>query len=213
MAPYCRQLPSMSKRDKESFKEYAQRWRETDARVEPPIIGKELTDMFTDTLPSIYWEIMLGGVTSSFADLVTIGELVEEGLKSGKVAQEESHSSAPRRFVHKKKEGETNVVFNNYKGPCQVGRSNQNYVATVALVINSPSVNNQVQNQQRAQASRNNNFQFREKVSFDPILMPYRKLYPTLIQRGLVVPKGYKTPPSTPLPAWYNTQKHCKFQE
>lgn len=102
----------MYKRDKESFKEYAQRWRETAAQVESPVTGKELTDMFMDTLPPIYWERMLGGVTSSFVDLVTIGGLVEEGLKSGKIAQEENHSSASRRFGHKKKEGETSAIFN-----------------------------------------------------------------------------------------------------
>ena len=43
--------------------------------------------------------------------------------------------------------------------------------------------------------------------------MAYSKLYPSLIQRGLVVPKGYKYPPPTPLPTWYNIHKHCDFHE
>lgn len=91
MAPDRRQLQSMSKKDKESFKEYAQRWCELAAQVDPPIVGKELTSLFMDTLPPIYWEKMFGGVTSSFANLVTVGGLVEEGLKSGKIAHEASH--------------------------------------------------------------------------------------------------------------------------
>lgn len=77
MAPDRRQLQSLSKNDKESFKEYAQRWRELAAQVDPPIVGKELTSLFMDTLSPIYWEKMFGGVTSSFADLITIGGLME----------------------------------------------------------------------------------------------------------------------------------------
>lgn len=103
MAPDRRQRQSISKKDKESSKEYAQRWRELAAQVDPPITGKELTSLFMDTLPPIYWERMLGGVTSCFADLVTVGGLVEEGLKSGKIVQEASQSSGAKRFSSKKK--------------------------------------------------------------------------------------------------------------
>lgn len=134
MAPDRRQLQSMSKKDKESFKEYAQRWRELAVQVDPPITGKELTSLFMDTLPPIYWERMLGGVTSSFADLVTVGGLVEEGLKKGKIAQEGNQSGGAKIFGSKKKEGDTSVVFNKRKGPRQGGRNNQNYVAAVALI-------------------------------------------------------------------------------
>lgn len=81
MAPDRRHFQSMSKRDKESFKEYAQRRRKLVVQVESPIMGKEMTSMFMDTLPSFYWERMLGGVTSNFADLVTVRELVKEGIK------------------------------------------------------------------------------------------------------------------------------------
>lgn len=213
MAPDRRQLQAMSKKERESFKEYAQRWRETAAQVEPPISGKELTSMFMDTLPPVYWERMLGGVTSSFADLVTIGGLVEEGLKNGKIHHKESHPVAPRNFSHKKKEGETSAVFGKFESPRQVGGNSQNYVANVAPIINPQRANNPIQNQQWAPAPRANNFSVKEKVRFDPIPMQYSKLYPSLIQRGLVVPKGYPTPPPNPLPAWYNSAKHCEFHE
>jgi len=143
MALDRRQLQSMSKKDKESFKEYALRWRELAAQVEPPIVGKELTSLFMDTLSPIYWERMLGGVTSSFADLVTVGGLVEEGLKNGKIAHEAGQSSRPKKYGHKK-EGETNAGSNRHRGPRQGGRNSQNYVAAV-----SP-----INNQQRAQAPK-----------------------------------------------------------
>lgn len=58
-----------------------------------------------------------------------------------------------------------------------------------------------------------NNYQPWDKLSFDLIPMKYSQLYPALIQRGLVTPRGYKTPPPNPLPAWYDPQKHCEFHE
>lgn len=164
-----------------------------------------------DTLPPIYWEQMLGGVTSSFADLVTVGGLVEEGLKSEKIVQEVNPAGGAKRFGSKKKEGEASAIFNKRKGPRQSGRNAQKYVATVAPVINAHNTGGQAHQQTRA--PRMNNYQPRDKLSFDPIPMKYSQLYPALIQRGLVTPRGYKTPPPNPLPAWYDPQKHCEFHE
>ncbi|XP_050878004.1 uncharacterized protein LOC127081820 [Lathyrus oleraceus] len=48
--PDRRQLLSMSQKDYESFKEYAQRWRGTVSQVEPPLTEKELVDWFVDTM-------------------------------------------------------------------------------------------------------------------------------------------------------------------
>ncbi|XP_050876225.1 uncharacterized protein LOC127079918 [Lathyrus oleraceus] len=50
LAPDRRQLLGMSQKDYESFKEYAQRWRETASQVEPPLTEKELADWFVDTV-------------------------------------------------------------------------------------------------------------------------------------------------------------------
>ena len=43
MAPDCDQLRAMVWKDRESFKEYAQRWREVAAQVIPPMEEKEMT--------------------------------------------------------------------------------------------------------------------------------------------------------------------------
>ena len=42
MAPDCDQLRAMVQKDMESFKEYAQRWREVSAQVIPPMEEKEI---------------------------------------------------------------------------------------------------------------------------------------------------------------------------
>jgi len=87
MAPDRLQLQNMSKKGSETFKEYAQRWSDLAAQVEPPLHDREMMAMFINTLQSPFYEHMLGSVSSSFADIIVIGGIIEFGLKSGKIAQ------------------------------------------------------------------------------------------------------------------------------
>jgi len=50
MAPDRLQLQNMAKKSSETFKEYAQRWRELVAQVEPSLYEKEMITMFIETL-------------------------------------------------------------------------------------------------------------------------------------------------------------------
>jgi len=74
----------MCKKGHESFKEYAQRWRDLAAQVAPPMTGKEMVTIIVDTLPVFYYEKMVGYAPSSFAELVFAGKRIEAGLKRGK---------------------------------------------------------------------------------------------------------------------------------
>ena len=58
MAPSRTQLQSLFQKTSESFKEYAQRWRELAARVQPPMLERELTDMFIRTLQGVFMDRM-----------------------------------------------------------------------------------------------------------------------------------------------------------
>ncbi|XP_052723746.1 uncharacterized protein LOC128193705 [Vigna angularis] len=86
VAPDRLQLQNMSKKDNETFKEYAQRWRELAAQVEPPLYDREMVAMFVNTLQPPFYEHMVGNVSSNFADIIVIGERIEIGLKNGKIA-------------------------------------------------------------------------------------------------------------------------------
>jgi len=48
------------KRGDESFKEYAQRWRDLAAQVVPPMMEKETIIVMVDTLSVFYYEKMVG---------------------------------------------------------------------------------------------------------------------------------------------------------
>jgi len=114
MAPDRMQLQNMAKKGSETFKEYAQRWRELVAQVEPPLHEKEMTTMFIETLQTPFYEHMLGSVSSNFSDIVTIGERIEHGLKSRKIAQGSfaaTNAKKPRFNPNKKKEGEVQAAY------------------------------------------------------------------------------------------------------
>ena len=70
MDPDRTQLQNMSKKEHESFKEYAQRWRDLATQV--------------DMLSMFYYEKMVGYMPSSFANLVFAGKRIEVGLRRGK---------------------------------------------------------------------------------------------------------------------------------
>jgi len=50
----------MSKKEHESFKGYAQRWRDMTAHVAPPMMERKLITMTVDTLPVFYYEKIVG---------------------------------------------------------------------------------------------------------------------------------------------------------
>jgi len=107
------QLQNMCKREHESFKEYAQRWKDLVAQVAPPMMEREMITMIVNTLPVLYYEKMVGYMPSSFADLVFAGERIEVGLRRGKFDYVASTSASNRRTKiggAKKKEGDAHVV-------------------------------------------------------------------------------------------------------
>jgi len=149
MAPDRMQLQDLTKRGTETFKEYAQRWRELASQVEPPLSERELVRIFISTLQAPYYEKVIGSASSSFSELVIIGEMGEVDLKNGKILNAQSGQGATRKFstsFPKKKEGENNVVMadprNSYYPPAnayhssilQVPYQDQYYVATAAPV-------------------------------------------------------------------------------
>ncbi|XP_050875287.1 uncharacterized protein LOC127078916 [Lathyrus oleraceus] len=267
IVPDRRQLQSMSQHDKESFKEYAQRWRELTSQVEPPFAEKELAELFIDIVQPQFYEKMVGSASLGFSELVAIGVRVEYGLRNGKLVVVVGTSSAnPKKFFGgfpKNKEGETNDVsigqgrspprirqqqysqqqyvqqpFQYHQPIYHVQYASQPYVAVVTPTFNQqpaqayqpppfyqhtlvPPVYQQAPTtpayqQSRAQALRQNaqnqNRRQGDRVTFKPIPMSYTKLYPSLLQKGLVVPRPMGPPPDC-LPPWYNPNAHCPFHE
>ncbi|XP_058770609.1 uncharacterized protein LOC131644194 [Vicia villosa] len=98
LAPTRMQLQSMSMGPEESFKEYAQKWRDLAGRVKPSLADRELVDMFMSTLTGPFYSHLLGSSSSGFTELILIGERVESGIRSGKIQVATSSSTTKKRF-------------------------------------------------------------------------------------------------------------------
>jgi hypothetical protein len=111
MAPNRDQLRSMSQEEKETFKEYAQRWRELAAQINPLLEEKEMTKIFLKTLSSFYYERIIASAPGDFTEMVNMGMKLEEGVREERLSKEEVSSSKKYgSSFARKKEGETNAV-------------------------------------------------------------------------------------------------------
>src|SRR4051812_46155423 len=88
----------MSMGPEESFKEYAQKWRDLAGRVKPSLSDRELVDMFMNTLTDPFYSHLLGSSSSGFTELILIGERVESGIRSGKIQVATSSGTTKKHF-------------------------------------------------------------------------------------------------------------------
>src|ERR1051325_1118284 len=111
MAPDRDQLRAIVQKDKELFKEYAQRWRELAAQVIPPLSEQEMTKVFLKTLGPFYYRKMVASAPNDFAEMVSMGVRLEEVVRVGRLSKEEGSSGAKKpSFGFSKKKEEVNVV-------------------------------------------------------------------------------------------------------
>ena len=80
-APDRMSLQNMEKKTSETFCEYAHKWWDLAAQVQPPMIEKELNKMFLNTLKTPYYDRMIGNSNKDFSDIVSVGEMIEAGVK------------------------------------------------------------------------------------------------------------------------------------
>ncbi|KAK2428440.1 hypothetical protein QL285_026962 [Trifolium repens] len=214
MAPSRTQLQNMTQKEGESFKVYAQRWRELASQVRPPLLEMELVDMFTNTLQGVYFERMIGSVSSGFSDLVRIGERIESGVRTGKIQASTSSPNNAKKPVNnfvRKKEGNTNAVAHRqsvmpvqyvpYAAPAQ--QQQQQY----QMSQYAPPPQGYPYQPQPQQASPP---QQQARKVFDPIPVSYKELLPYLVHSKMVTLKTLKqmTPP---FPAWYKQGATCEY--
>ena len=105
-APNRMSLQNMKKKPNETFCEYAHRLRDLASQIQPPMTEKKTAKLFISTLKDPYYDRMVGNTTRIFADIVTVGEMIESAIKSGKIQNVEIRKGP----FNKKKEGETNAI-------------------------------------------------------------------------------------------------------
>ena len=90
-------LQNMEKKASENFREYDHKWRDLVAQMQPPLTDKELNKMFLNTLKTPYYDWMIGNSNNDFSNVVSIGEMIEVGVKQGKIKSAEVKKSILKR--------------------------------------------------------------------------------------------------------------------
>ncbi|GAU51892.1 hypothetical protein TSUD_416770 [Trifolium subterraneum] len=238
MAPDRDQLRGMSQKDKESFKEYAQRWREIAAQICPPLEEKEMTKIFLNTLDSFYYERMIASAPSDFTEMVNMGMRLEEGVRQGRLVRESVPVNSTKMFgsnFARRKESEVSMVAH---GQHQRPYMGYQHVAAVSPVPQNPPYQPQMTQRppshypplyqqtypqqpypqqpqirpQTPQQPYNYPNRTQRNPSFDPIPMKYTDLLPALLAKNLV---QTRPPPPAPavLPTWYRSDLTCAFHQ
>ncbi|XP_049406049.1 uncharacterized protein LOC125869627 [Solanum stenotomum] len=113
-----REMAEDFKKPSENFQEYARRWRTEAARVQPPLDESELSKYFIRAQEGIYFDKMMSMMGQKFAELVKIGDFIEEGVKSGKFQSMVALQAASRAIqsgsiggIKKKREDVLTVTY------------------------------------------------------------------------------------------------------
>ena len=162
---------------------------------------KEVNKMFLNTLKAPYYDRMVGDLNKDFFGVVSTGEMIEVGVKQGKI-----EASKAKKPTFKKKEGETHAVtyqgkaynssylsqsnygyqlYNQYNRNVTHGnyQSNSRPVARFpalsppAQVVTTQPIGQSGNNLGNSRGARSQ----RERPQFYPIPMMYTELYPKLI--------------------------------
>ncbi|KAK8659040.1 hypothetical protein V6N13_029255 [Hibiscus sabdariffa] len=169
----------IEKKDKESFLEYAQRWRNMAAQVQSPLLEKETTTLFIKSLETapMFYAKLVGSTTRDFADMVAAGEAIERAIKSGKLSDPE----VPKKVYAKKRENEVNMVGHDI-------RSYSNYQSSPKVTYSTGYPKNVTTSSglQNQQCEPRSSMASTEKESFTPIPIPYKGLYANLLEERLV---------------------------
>ncbi|XP_070014125.1 uncharacterized protein [Nicotiana sylvestris] len=78
-------LTNLKKKSSESFREYTVKWSEQASRVKPPMDEVEIVTVFLQAQEAGYFQNMMSAMGKPFAEAIKIGEMVENGLKTGRI--------------------------------------------------------------------------------------------------------------------------------
>ncbi|KAK4715726.1 hypothetical protein R3W88_014064 [Solanum pinnatisectum] len=109
-------LEKMKQKSIESYREFAYRWRKEAARVRPPMSEKEIVEVFVRVQEPEYYDRIMLLVGAKFAEIVKVGETIEDGLRTGKIARVAA-SPGSSGLLKKKREDVSSISYEGKKAP------------------------------------------------------------------------------------------------
>jgi hypothetical protein len=186
IAPDRFDLQRMEKKSNETFREYAQRWREKAARACPPLDEREMIKIFVDTLKNPYFDRMIGLQMQFFVDLIPVGERIEDAVKTKKIVDMTAlmalAEQAAKKAPTKKKEGDVQMIGRNNGRPRQVLPTFTMQPIqprpTPISQVPTPAPTPQMPARPAGNQLNDNRLPRKEPRQFTPLPMPLTELYP-----------------------------------
>jgi hypothetical protein len=221
IAPDRFDLQRMEKKSNETFREYAQRWREKAAQARPPLDEREMIKIFVDTLKNPYFDRMMGLQMQFFVDLIPVGDRIEDALKTKKIVDMTAlmalAEQAAKKAPTKKNEGDVQMIGRNNGRPRQVLPTftmqpiqPRPIQAPAPTQVPAPAPAPQMPARPVENQPNDNRWLRKEPRQFTPLPMPMTELYPILIEKSLISPIVLK-PYSGPQRRDFNPNSACDF--
>jgi hypothetical protein len=214
-------LQRMEKKSNETFREYAQRWREKAARARPPLDEREMIKIFVDTLKNPYFDRMIGLQMQFFVDLIPVGERIEDALKTKKIVDMTAlmalAEQAAKKAPTKRKEGDVQMIGRSNGRPRQVlptftmqSVQPRPTPTPAPTQVPAPAPAPQMPARPVGNQPNDNRWPRKEPRQFTPLPMPMTELYPILIEKNLIsptIPRPYNGAPRKD----FNQNLTCDF--
>ena len=185
-APTRDAVMTMRKNNTETFRQYAQKWRQLAMEVDPPMSEYEMSTYFVRTLGEPYYDRMITLPEGDFAQLIRIGEKIDAEIKEGRMVVKKSPNP---NGGGGKKEGTINYIqnANNSEGANQGGKK----------------------------SSDRPNFEGQKKGNKDNRPIPnfgvsHSELFRDLCKQGWMCPKPGRVF-TAPFPPWYRADLTCEY--
>ncbi|XP_060210661.1 uncharacterized protein LOC132637616 [Lycium barbarum] len=125
--PDCSYLEKVKQKSIENYREFASRWRVEVARVQLLICEGELVSVFIRSQEPDFNDRMLSMAGRPFSELVKMGKVIEDGLKSGKIISifNKASGQAPAGVFRKKKEDVASISHIPNQNPKGLQSSHQ----------------------------------------------------------------------------------------
>ncbi|XP_049405282.1 uncharacterized protein LOC125868753 [Solanum stenotomum] len=193
---------SGEKKPPETFQEYARRWRTEAARVQPPLDESELSKYFIRAQEGIYFDKMMSMMGQKFAELVKMGDFIEEGVKCRKIQSMVALQAASRAI----QSGSIGGIKRKER-MFQLSLTNQEDHLTDTLII--PKLLRILHPSQSYAPRPCPNPEARNTRAYTPIVEPYAQLFESLRTAGVLQPVEGKLP--DPIFRNFDGNKRCAY--
>ncbi|XP_059312777.1 uncharacterized protein LOC132063979 [Lycium ferocissimum] len=204
LVPYKKSLINLKKKSIENFREFAIRWGEQAAKVRPPLKESKIVETFLQAQNEEYYQHMLPALGKSFVEAMKMGEMVEDGIRTGRIVSFTTLKSTTHaiqggsRNFRIKSDGNDDVamiVSGQRRHYPQPQRRSPNYTQWQAPMPHNPylpSQNFQAPYNPRSRSEYGRRQKPRD--SFTPIGKSYSSLFQKLRHMGMITPLFGYTP-------------------